>query len=209
MAEATIVSLVPRKIREFKPGLDEPHFEMEPADITNGDFEIKVVKDRATSIYLDNDRGSRRFPVPVEEYAESIVNDFRLAQIERSSETGAEPGIFWLPGRVTKEEVKTKHKDVLAAAIKAQTLWFERLVRKADDDWNQSRQVNRIAEIQRIAAKVLNLSRDWLYEDMTMGNATCPACSSVLPNPVPVLCPICKLVLDETKYKTFKFATTG
>lgn len=204
MAEATIVSLVPRKIREFKPGLSVPNFEC-PAANPN-DFVVAYIQDNSSSIYLDNDRGSRKFPVPVEEFAESIVYDFKVAQIERSTEAGAEPGLFWLPGRVTKEEVKTKHKEKLAAAIQGQVLWFERLVRRADDDWRKHHQMTTIAEIQRIAARTLNLNPEWLYQDFGMGNNTCPACNSVVSNPLPPVCPTCKCILDEEKYKSLKFA---
>jgi hypothetical protein len=207
MAEATIVSWVPRRIREFKPGLATEYVEIPAAELN--DYVVVVVGDNKSSIYLDSDRGSRPFPVPVEEFAESIVQDFKLAQIERSTESGAEPGIFWVPGRLTKEQVKTQHGEKLASSLKSQILWFERLVRKANDDWHQTHQMNRIAEIQRIAARTLKLSPEWLYEDSAMHNNSCPACGSIVANPMPAVCPNCRCILDETKHKSLKFATTG
>ncbi len=204
MAYATIVSWIPRKIREFKPGLAFPNFEL-PAAPEN-DFVVAHVSDNIASIYLDSDRGSRPFPVLVEEFAESIVNDFKIAQIERSLEYGAEPGIFWVPDKLTKEQVKVQYKEKLQQSLQAQILWFERLVRRANDDWNKNHQMNQIAEIQRIAARVLKLTPEWLYQDLAMNNNTCPACGSLISNPPPVVCPSCKCVLNEEEFKKLKFA---
>ena len=204
MADATIVSLVPVSIHEFKPGLI-PDYTNIPA-AKSGDFEILHIEDAAHFLYLDYERGSRRIPEPVSEYARSICEDYIAGQLEVSREDNAAPGLFWVYGKLSKDAIKVSHKQELAEALMRQIRWFERLVRKADDSWSEMRRHEHIAQIMRIAARELKLEREWLFEDLKMGNQACPACGTVLGPNLPVVCPNCRCVLDKEKFKTLTFA---
>ena len=204
MADATVVSLVPVPIHEFKPGLIPEYTDIPPAK--SGDFEILHVTDAAHFLYLDHERGSRRIPEPVSEYARAICEDYIAGQLEVSREDDAFPGLFWVYGKLSKDVIKIQHKIELEEAIKRQIRWFERLVRKADDSWSEARRHDNIAHVMRIAARELKLEREWLIEDLKMGNQSCPACGSLLGPNLPVVCPNCRCVLDKEKFKALTFA---
>lgn len=204
MADATIVSLVPVQIHEFKPGLI-PEYTIIPA-AKSGDFEILHVQDAAHFLYLDSERGSRRIPEPVSEYARAICEDYIAGQLEVDREQGAQPGLFWVYGKLSKDAIKLSHKDEFLRALQNQIRWFERLVRRADDSWSEMRKHDHIAHIMRVAARELKLEREWLFEDLKMGNQSCPACTTILGQVLPAKCPACGCILDEEKYKKFKFA---
>jgi len=204
MAEATLVSLVPREIREFKPGLIHPHVTIPAAPLN--DFVTLQIEDNAYALYLDDERGSRIIPEPVGIFADAIVNDFIVAQIEISAEEQALPGLFWVYNRHSRDDIKKNHAPKLAQAIQNQTRWFQRLVRRADTDWQMFHQHNVIADVQRLAARYLNLERDWVHATVDIGNDRCPACSTVLLKPIPVICPNCQCILDKERYEKLAFA---
>lgn len=204
MADATVVSLVPVEINEFKPGLI-PEYTIIPA-AKSGDFEILHVQDAAHILYLDSERGSRFIPEPVSEYARAICEDYIAGQVEVSREDNAFPGLFWVFGKLTKDQIKTNHKAEFAAALQSQIRWFERLIRRADDSWSEARKHDHIAKIMRIAARELKIEREWLFEDLQMGNVQCPACNSLLGTVMPIVCPNCRCILDKERHKTLSFA---
>jgi len=204
MADATVVSLVPVKINEFKPGLI-PEYTIIPA-AKSGDFEILHVSDAAHFLYLDHERGSRRIPEPVSEYARAICEDYISGQLEVDKENGAQPGLFWVYGKLSKDAIKINHKAEFAQALQNQIRWFERLVRRADDSWSEQRKHDHIANIMRVAARELRLEREWLFEDLKMGNESCPACGSLFGPTQPIVCPNCRCILDKEKFKTLAFA---
>ena len=170
------------------------------------DFVSIHVADNGYPLYLDSERGSRIIPEPVGIFAEAVVQDFIVAQLEIDTPSRALPGLFWVYNQLGRDEIKKDHGLKLSQAIEDQTRWFQRLVRRADSDWLAFHQHNAIADIQRLAARFLNLEREWVYAVTELGNERCPACSSVLMSPPPVVCPTCQCILDETKYKQLKFA---
>ena len=170
------------------------------------DFVTVYIKDNTYALYLDNERGSRLIPEPVSVFAESICQDFIVAQIEIDATTSAFPGIFWVYNHQSREQIKKEHGAKLATALENQIRWFQRLVRRADSDWQMFHQHNVIADMQRQAAKCLNLEREWVHALVDLGNERCPACSSILMSPPPVVCPTCQCILDEARYTKLKFA---
>ena len=170
------------------------------------DFVTVYIKDNSYALYLDNERGNRIIPEPVSIFAEAVVNDFIISQIEIDAPSNAFPGIFWLYNHLSRDQIKKEHTTKLANAIENQTRWFQRLVRRADSDWQMFHQHNVIADVQRLAARYLNLEREWVHALADMGNDRCPACSSVLMSPPPVVCPTCQCILDSERYSKLKFA---
>jgi len=170
------------------------------------DFVTLHIKDNSYALYLDNERGSRLIPEPVSVFADAIVNDFIIAQIEIDAPTNSFPGLFWVYNKQSRDDIKKTHAVQLAQNIQNQIRWFQRLVRRADSDWQMFHQHNVIADVQRLAARHLNLEREWVHATVDMGNDRCPACSSVLMRPVPVICPTCQCILDKERYDKLAFA---
>lgn len=200
---ATIVSLVPFPINEFKPQMD-PEYIRIPAAEPNS-FVVFHVTDSSFPYYVGEGK-SINIPEPAHRFAQAIVDDYRSAQIGLSE--GAAPGIFFLEGRYTKEMIK-KDEALLSFVLVAkqqQIKWFENLVRLADDDWAKTRQHSLISDLQRHAARALNISRDWLFAPSLDGaNIRCKACTSIVPTGA-IVCPNCRCVLDEEKAKELSFA---
>jgi len=164
------------------------------------------IADNAYPLYLDAERGSRLIPEPVSVVGDAICNDFIVAQIEIDMPSEAIPGIFWVWNKLSRDEVKKNHAALLAKHGANQTRWFQRLVRRADSDWQMFHQHNVIADVQRLAARYLNLDREWVHATVDIGNDRCPACSSVLMRPTPVVCPTCQCILDKERYEKLAFA---
>jgi len=200
---ATIISLVPFPINEFKPQMDPEYIHI-PADPPDG-FVVHHVKTSGFPYYVGEGKNIR-IPEPSEAFAESIVNDYKIAQIGLSE--GAAPGIFYVEGQHTKESIKKDEVilSLILAAKKQQIKWFENLVKLADDDWAKTRQHALISDLQRHAARTLNVERDWMFApSMDGANLRCPACTSIVPNQA-IVCPNCKCILDESKAKALAFA---
>lgn len=202
--KATIVSLVPWKIREQKP-LNPSTYEIEAADISRGEVKVLVIDDGQFPLRIDE---NRVFPVPVpsDKLAESIINDY----VDAFLGVGVDkrPGLFWVAGEFTAEEVKKKFSNEILEATRKQANWFKKLIELADDDWKRYGQHRSISDIQRAAAKLLNQERPWLMTiteaDMVMKQ--CPACKSkVLPGAA--ICSMCRAIVDKEAYNKIEFAS--
>lgn len=205
MAFATVVSLVPFPIREPKPGLVPPIFEIAAAK--EGDFELLLIQDAHFGVYIDEARGTLRVTSPASTVAESLCNDYIQGQLMRNEY--AYPGIFWVDGKQTKESIREKYSEELTKAAMAQIEWFKLLVAAADDDWARYHQHKMITDIQRFAGKTLGLTgkRDWLVDMVPdMPKTQCPACGGTILQNI-VICPHCSAILDKERAKQFQFAT--
>lgn len=197
MSKSTIVSLVPFDIHENKPVFPGDFF---IPGARENDFEILVV-DNATSFkYIDENRGTIKLLVESEELAKAIVEDYENSQVARHDGLG--PGIFFVPGEYTKDGIRLKFKAELKVARDKQNKWFESLIRLADDDWEKTRQHRAISDLQRYAAKALNLERPWLIEPKM---SKCPACKVTVEEGA-IICSNCHAVLDKEAYEKMQFA---
>lgn len=165
--DATIVSIFPFDIREAKPGMIPPEFFIPAA--AKGDISILHVGLCKAYIYLDYERGS----IPMTEFADivaqSVVRDFNTAQLEFRGEY-CKPGLMFLPGKYTKEQVLKDFAKEVEELKKAQYNWFIQLVKVADDSWNRTKRHSEISDIQRRAVKELNLTREWVVEYVSIGS---------------------------------------
>lgn len=205
MSKATIVSLLPIQLNEFKPGLYPGQFQIPPVE--TGDFNILPVVDSIfyVSFALDN-RPPMKITETAETVAASVVTGFVSTSLGTSND--AEPGLFWVPDHLDKKAIALKHVMELNQAKVKQTKWFLNLVRIADDEWVKSGKMHRsISSLQRAAAKFLNLERDWFIEVATATGPTyCPACKVGI-HPAAVICSHCRTVINEAEYKKFKVAS--
>lgn len=201
--DVTIVSIFPFTINEDKPGII-PRFYHIPA-CKDGDIELFHVEPGCMYIELVDRPEKLRVDVSAPTIAQSLVRDFVSSQL--SYDEHSAPGMFILSGRYTdKAQVKKEFGKEIETARSKQNNWFRKLVYLADDDWSKYHQHRLISNLQRIAAKMLGLEREWLVE--VTPPKSCPACGSKLPNFDVAICSNCGCIIDETKAKAFKFATT-
>lgn len=197
MNKSTIVSLIPFDIHEQKPLYPGDFFI--PA-VKDGDIEVLVIGDSVSFSYIDEHRGTMKIPVPSEEIAKAVVNDYENSQLARTAENG--PGIFFVPGEHTKQEIKLKFRDEVTKYRNRQVRWFTSLVKAADDTWEKTRQHKTISDIERYAANYLNLDRAWLISPQM---TKCVACKTTVEEGA-VICPNCRAVLNKEAYEKLQFA---
>lgn len=201
----TVVSFVPFRLKEDKPGLVPPYFLIKESDTI--DPQVLHIKKALHYVYLDDTRGSLQVRDSPDEVARSVVEDYIGSQLR--VDENSRPGLFWVPGKWSAAEVKIKFKDKIAEVLKKQNSWFVQICRLADDDWNKFHQHNVVSDFQRKAAHLIGWRREeheWMNAKSTEGSKTCPSCS-MLNAPNIVVCPSCKCILDPEKYKTLTFAT--
>ena len=199
--KSTVISVFPLIIKEEKPGVCPGRFEIAPC---NGEPSLLVVGQSVHHIDVGEDRPQLEMPIASAEMARSIVEDFIAAQIA-VTET-ARPGLSWMRGEVTLQELKTKQAPLLASLKFTQKSWYLALVKIADDDWQRYHKHSVISDIQRSAARDLGyVDKDWLIVPELLASASCPACGTPIV-PTIVVCPNCRCIIDPKKYKELTFA---
>lgn len=199
----TIVSLLPFALREDVPHLIPNTFHIPAAEEKDG-FSVTYVKEAIH--YVPNpmiDEGKPGANIkqitPPAAMAASLVNGYLLAVI--ASDADSRPGLFWLDGKYTPTDVKRHAAEPLAEARRVQRNWYVNLTRMADADWNKNKNILAVSSLQRIAAKTIGHSAEWV--DYIQDNAPvltkCPFCM-VLVDPSSIICMNCKQVLDKERY---------
>ena len=207
--KSTIFSIFPREINETKNTLEAPPFHL---DAGYPDAPVRlVVGSSSWWREIDFEQPLLEIPVSSVQIAESVVKDYSNG-ILMCDMGERRPGLFFLPGDVSVDELKTKHKDILKLAITRQENWFRALVRLADSLWARTNgNPLAIDDNARMAAKMLKIEdRAWV-SDFKMENVTmssCPACGTLRNNLYPV-CTNCKTVVDVDKFNKLglKFAS--
>lgn len=204
--KSSIISIVPVKIKSERKGAMYPDTFEIPASIDDNP-QILIVGDGFSRVYLGSGNSKEwvRTPILSSALAESIVADYLRSCI--CIKEGCEPGIF----SVSNKEVKDVQKECLAQLIAAkarQLRWFEELIRTADDDWTKSgHRHNSISDLQRIIAKRLGLSKEWLFvtkDDLPSDMMKCPACREIIERAA-VICSHCHLILKPEEHKKLQF----
>lgn len=198
--ETTIASLVPVKVSEKKNSLIPSDYEI-PA--SNGTIpQVLHVSGAIHYVYIGENL--KKFPVrvPADELATSIVNDLIHATLAVDFSSKAMPGIFWVPGKLSSKEIMQQFAEFVSEAIENQKRWFLALVKMGDDDWQKLHRHSAISDLQRKAAKLLNLQdREWIVEERA-GLVACPACKTLIQLGT-IRCPTCTTILDPVAYKKF------
>lgn len=139
--------------------------------------------------------------------ADSLVKDYCNGLLGCNM-SDSMPGIFWLPGELTAEEVKLKHKVQLDKARANQLRYYQTLVRMADSLWARTNgNPLAIHNDAKLAAHELQLTREWMQTFVATEFVKCIACGSMR-NPLFPICPTCKAVVDQEAAKklNLKFA---
>lgn len=206
----TLVSIFPFEIRETKPGLLPPYYNIPASE--NGEIQVVHIRSSRFHVYQRDDR-QIQVNVSPDDVAKSIVQDFCASQLGYSDDSRefCSPGIFYVLGQYTAEQIQEQFASMVELARERQRNWLEALCRIADDDWQKFHQHNVISRVQRVAANLLNLSptqHPWM--DATLSTAPlfdspCPACGTNN-RPDIAICPTCKCVLNDEKYQALSFA---
>lgn len=216
MSAVTLVSMYPFTFVEVKPGMVPCYYTI--PGVEEGDFNFQVYDDVIDKIYLDSDRGKFTVKIPALDLVTSLVDDFCKSHI--SVGPGRGPGLFCLDWHYenhhteyelneedivtrTKKVIKQKYADRLSEARARQSSWYAELIKTADNDWAQYHSHRTITNIQRHAAKVMGLQRDWTMEQTSLTVKKCVFCRSIIDHEA-VLCPSCHEVADITRYNQLK-----
>ena len=201
LRKVTIISQVPFALRETKPCYPSDY--VIPAAPWK-DISTLIIEPAHCFVYIDSNRGSMPMPLLDMDLARSIIDDFCVSVLAYSED--AKPALFYEAGDWTNEEVKKKFSSKISKYRAYQINWFKALVRIADNDWAQTRQPRSISDLQRSAAKFLEVDKAWL-DIIPEEQKQCPACYHVV-DPRAVICYNCNCVLDMKKYEDMSFAGT-
>lgn len=209
--ECTVISLVPVRIMEEKPGLFPPRFIIEES---NGTIPtILHVGNARHFVYLDESRGMLQVSDPSDTVARSIVQDFCTSQLGTDDTTG--PALWWIDEKLDVVQLMEipDHKHKIHEMKQRQRKWFVNLVKMADDDWTRYHQHNVISDFQRKIGHLLDINPDdheWMAPLALQQGKTkaCPYCgtSIVLDS---VICATCHQVIDPQRMKEIQKELQG
>lgn len=199
----TVISLCPFELNESKPGLFPTSEFIFPPAPKNG-MSLLYIEDGWHMLYVDHERGSIKVPDSAEKIATAIVYDAKVSKPYGVLTGEAEPGIFWLMGKLTDKDIAGKYNASYQEALGKQLKWFENLVAEGDDAWNRFHSHRMISDTCRLASKYLGFDRPWNIQATVENMKECAACTTVIPARA-VVCPQCGVILDAEKYKSFAF----
>lgn len=203
--KATVVSIYPRPINEYKHTLFPGHWQCDKGSYENPTCLVVG----PSSWFLEKDEESPIIEVSVSaiQIAKSIVDDYCVGILENSI-AEAQPGLFYLEGAVTTEQVKKEHKVKLDHVNQLQNNWYAKLARVADSLWARSNgNPIAISDDMRLAAAALGLEdKVWMQDFRAVSLVKCFACGN-LRDPNYPICAHCKTVdQSHPKAKELKFA---
>jgi hypothetical protein len=135
---------------------------------------------------LDETRGNLRVPNPSDVVARAIVDDYVNSQL--SVDDDSRPALFWIPEKLSAEEIKDKFRVEIARQLLKQKSWFINVAKLADNDWQRYHQHNVISTFQRKCADIIGWTsqeHEWMSPLTTMNSNACPYCGISVPNGLP------------------------
>lgn len=191
---ATVVSIMPIAICERKSGLIPMEFKLDPCK-DPFDPSTLLIKNVQIRRYLEK---WEVVLVPEESdiVANSICQDYCKA--EWAVDEDGKPGIFWVKGAQDSEDIVNTVDFEMA--LEKQNVWFNRLVKIADDVWKKKELHQLVPESARVAARALKILRPWILDVDHDSFRECLFCISTIPKRA-VICPNCKSILDSNVYK--------
>jgi hypothetical protein len=202
MDKSTIISAYPKDLDELKPTLQPGRFFIPKG--SKDDVSTTTIGPSSWFKELNPDEPILEIVESSVTIAASIIMDYCSGLLGCDMST-AMPAMFWVPGDFKKAEVKIKFASEIAEAIEKQKNWFKRLVDMADAFWIRSNgNPMSISEDMKLAATDLNLlDRPWLIDTQKYDLIKCPACGTLIGSNI-IVCPNCKVILDEKKAAALK-----
>lgn len=203
----TVVNLLPREIFEEKHHMLPSSFRI-PAAVY-GDIAVFYVEEGTHYIpnpLVDEGKPNSSFKTitPPTEMARALVDDYKGAHICLSD--NAEPGLFWVEGRLTSDEVKKFYAKEIEEARRKQNNWFRNMVSMADADFVKNKNMLAVSDLQRLAARCLGVAKEWV-DFAGEGTMQCPFCTIAISREA-VKCPNCREIVNVEKYKTMTEGVT-
>jgi len=192
--KSTVVSILPKYLRERKATITPGFFEVPPGTFENPS--VLVVGSSSWWREVDENQPLLEIPVSSIQVADSIVRDYCNGLLACNM-ADQMPGLFYVPGDFSADRLKKEHLPLLLDAQTKQKKWFMELIRIADILWSRSNgNPLSISDDARIACKILNISnKPWLGDMQTMELIRCVACGN-LRNPAYPICQTCKAIAD-------------
>jgi hypothetical protein len=196
--KTTIVSIYPTEIEEKKPTISPGVFIIPAGSYENPS--VTIVGPSSWWREIDEEQPLLEIPVSSVQIADSIIKDWANG-ILGCNMSDAMPGLFYIPGALTIVDIRKSYKHELDAAQVRQRNWYSALVKLADALWARSNgNPLSISDSMRVAAKEMNLTKDWLKDFKMVDTVRCKACGALL-NPMFPVCPTCKAINDPAKAK--------
>jgi len=193
--QATIVSIFPKDIYEEKVTVFPGKFTVPAGTIKEP--AIVVVGSSSWWRDIDIDQPMLEIPISAVVIANSVITDYSngLLGCDMGS---AMPGLFFIPGEISKAKVLMEYKMKLAEAKIKQDNWYRILIKLADSLWARTNgNPLTIWDDMRLAARELGLdTKPWVKDYTQIENVKCFACGS-LRNPEFPICAVCKNI-DST-----------
>lgn len=208
----TVLSIFPLSLRETKPGLHPHAFHIDACLDPQTQVTALIVGRAKFSVYIDESRPSLIVPEPADIVAESICHDYKVSVIFYEPNI-AEPGLFWVRGGYTSGEAleSAEIRPQLTEVRERQNTWFSRLVSAADDDWGRFHARKMISDLQRLAARNLNLQRDWDIEQEIAKEhrpIPCKFCHADV-HPDSIICMHCRGILNMERFRSEYVSADG
>lgn len=194
--DCTVISLVPLKICEEKPGLFPPRFIIEESDTFIP--QILHVYNATHYVYLDEARGLLQVRDPSDVVAKAIVQDYCTSQLATTDEYG--PALWWIDRHIEWDAVLKDQEKVIPIQQARQRGWFVNLAKMADDDWTRYHKHTVISDFQRKVANILDLNpedHEWMTPLALQEERTRPCifCRTSMPIES-VICTACGQIID-------------
>lgn len=201
--KSTIVSIYPKEVIERNVTLEPGYFQIGAGSVATP--AVLVVGTSSWWRDIDPEQPLLEIVVGSVNVARSVVEDYCSALIGYKAGI-AQPGLFFVPGAHTSEDVKKNFSAKLAIAEQMQRAWYSALVEMADVLWARSNgNPLVISDDMKNAAQQLNLNtKDWLKNYQAIELVRCKACGTLLQPGFPV-CFNCKHVNDEAKAKAMGY----
>lgn len=197
--KATVVSILPKKIDEVKHTIQPGRFTIEPGSYDKPS--LLVVGPSSWWKEIDQEQPLLEIPVSSIQIADSIVKDY-CNGILGCNMSDVMPGLFYLPGAVTIDQLTKEHKPLLNAALAKQRAWYQVLVRMADTLWARTNgNPLAISDDMRLGAQELGFkTKEWIRDFTTIEMVRCTACGAMR-NPTYPVCQTCKAIVDPEAWK--------
>lgn len=203
--KATIVSIYPKEIDEKKETLFPGRWKIPAGRFSNPS--VTIVGTSSWWRDIDLEQPLLEIPVSAVQIAQSIIVDYCNGFLGCNM-ADLMPGLFFIPGEFTLEQVKKDYSMEITKAKFKQDAWFAVLIRLANSLWARSNGNPLVIwDEMRMAARELGKEDvPWLRMDVQMELVKCFACGS-LRNPDYPICPACKNVdMSHPRAKDIKIA---
>lgn len=205
MDKSTIVSIFPKEINEVKVTIQPGRFILNPGSYENPS--TLIVGPSSWWREFDEQQPLLEIPVSSIQIADSVVRDYCNGIL--ACDMGASmPGLFYIPGEISLDDVRKKFKGELDKALAKQRTFYSTLLRLADALWARSSgNPLAISDDMRMAAREMNqTNKDWMKDFRMVEMVRCFACGS-LKNPQYPVCASCRAIdPSHTSAKDIKFS---